>query len=87
MDEVCRFFLGLNGKRVQQAMEDRVIWRETKCGKFFVKSLYKSLVSGPPASFPSSTIWKVYVQPKLSFFGWEATWGKALTLDQLQKRG
>ncbi|RVW76760.1 hypothetical protein CK203_050518 [Vitis vinifera] len=25
--------------------------------------------------------------PKVSFFGWEATWGKALTLDQLQKRG
>ena len=41
MDEVCRFFLGLNGKKVQQAVEDRVIWRETKSGKFFVKSLYK----------------------------------------------
>ena len=27
------------------------------------------------------------MQPKVSFFGWEATWGKALTLDQLQKRG
>ena len=40
MDEMCRFFLGLNGKKVQQAVEDRVIWRETKSGKFFVKSLY-----------------------------------------------
>ena len=36
---------------------------------------------------PSSAIWKVYVQPRVSFFGWEATWEKALTLDQLQKRG
>ena len=27
------------------------------------------------------------MQPKVSFFGWEATWGKALTLDQLQRRG
>ena len=63
VDEVCRFFVALNGKRVQQAVDDRVIWRETKCGKFSIKSLYKSLVSGPPASFPSSTIWKVYVQP------------------------
>ena len=27
------------------------------------------------------------VQPRVSFFGWEATWGKALTLDQLQRRG
>ena len=87
MDEVCRFFLGLNGKRVQQVVEDRVLWRETKCGKFSVKSLYKSLVLGPPVSFPSSAIWKVYVQLRMSFFGWEAMWEKALTLDQLQKRG
>ena len=27
------------------------------------------------------------MQPKVSFFGWAATWGEALTLDQLQKRG
>ena len=26
------------------------------------------------------------MQPRASFFGWEATWGKAL-IDQLQKRG
>ena len=64
-----------------------MIWRETKCGKFSVKSLYKSLVLGPLASIPSSAIWKVYLQPRVSFFGWEATWGKALILDQLQKRG
>ena len=85
MDEVCKFFLGLNGKRVQQAVEDRVIWREIKCGKFSLKSLYKSLVSGPPASFPSSAIWKVYVQPRVSFFGWEATWGKTLYLGSTSK--
>ena len=68
-----RFFLGLNGKRVQQDVEDRVLWRETKCGKFSIESLYKALVSGPMVSFPSTVIWKVYMQPKVSFFGWEAT--------------
>ena len=26
-------------------------------------------------------------QPKLFFFAWEATWGKILTLDRLQKQG
>ncbi|RVX21313.1 hypothetical protein CK203_001961 [Vitis vinifera] len=71
---------------IQQGVDDRVIWRETNCGKFSVKSLYKSLVSGHPISFPSSAIWKVTVQPRVSFFGWEATWGKTLTLDQLQRR-
>ncbi|RVX16803.1 Protein S-acyltransferase 10 [Vitis vinifera] len=59
LDEVCSFFVALNGKRIQQ---------------------------GHLASFPSLVIWKVSVQPRVSFFGWEATWGKALTLDQLQRR-
>ena len=27
------------------------------------------------------------VQSKISFFAWEATWGKGLTLDMVQKRG
>ena len=27
------------------------------------------------------------MQPKISFFVWEATWGKTLTLDMVQKRG
>ncbi|KAJ9702668.1 hypothetical protein PVL29_004414 [Vitis rotundifolia] len=78
MDDVHRLFLGLNGKRVQQEVEDRVLWKETKCEKFSVKSLYKALVSGPPVSFPLTVIWKVCVQPRVRFFGWEASWGKAL---------
>ena len=32
-------------------------------------------------------IWKSSVQPKVSFFAWETSWGKVLTLDQVQKRG
>ncbi|RVW17454.1 Transposon TX1 uncharacterized 149 kDa protein [Vitis vinifera] len=35
----------------------------------------------------SCCIWNVNVQPKISFFAWEATWGKVLTLDMVQKRG
>ena len=72
---------------VQQDVEDRVLWIETKCEKFSVKSLYKALGSGSSVSFPSNVIWKTCVQPKVSFFLWEATWGKAITLDELQKRG
>ena len=29
----------------------------------------------------------MWVQPKINFFAWEATWGKALTLDLIKKRG
>ena len=71
MDEVHSFLLGLNGKSVQQDVEDRVLWIETKCGKFLVKSLYKAPEFGPSASFPLNVIWKSCVQPKVSFFGWE----------------
>ncbi|RVW28234.1 hypothetical protein CK203_083667 [Vitis vinifera] len=52
-----------------------------------VKSLYFALEAGCSSLFPSSCIWNVNVQPKISFFAWEATWGKALTLDMIQKRG
>ena len=37
--------------------------------------------------FPSCVVWNAWVPPKVSFFAWEATWGKVLTLDQLKRRG
>ena len=73
VDEVHMFLLGLNGKSVQRDVEDKLLWIETKCGKFSIKSLYKALVLGPLVSFPLNVIWKAYVQTKVSFFGWEAT--------------
>ena len=64
-----------------------MLWTESKCRKFSIKSLYKALEPSSTISFPSNIVWKSCVQPKVSFFGWEATWGKTLTLDQIQKRG
>ena len=68
-------------------IEDMVVWTETKSGKFSTKSLYLALEADCPVLFPSSCIWNGWVQPKISFFAWEAVWGKALTLDLVQKRG
>ena len=82
-----RFLEQLHGKRVLEDVNDMVSWTETKSGKFSVKSLYFALEAGCPSLFPSSCIWNVNVQPKISSFAWEATWGKALTLDMVQKRG
>ena len=56
-------------------------------GFFSVKSLYKALQRVSLASFPSKIIWNSCVQPKISFFAWEASWGRVLTLDRLRKRG
>ena len=62
-------------------------WISSKDGVFSVKSLYRTLQSVSLASFPSKIIWNSCVQPKLSFFVWEASWRRVLTLDRLQKRG
>ena len=37
--------------------------------------------------FPIKGIWVHCVPTKATFFAWEATWGKILTLDELQRRG
>ena len=87
VEEAERFLERLHGKRVHRDVDDMVFWTETRSGKFSVKSLYLALEVGCPSLFPSSCIWNVWVQHKISFFAWEATWGKALTLDLIQKRG
>ena len=81
------FYWALMGREFSRMWKIGPLWRETKCVKFIIKSLYKALASGPPISFPLTVICKACVQPKVSFFGWEATWGKTLIFDQLQKRG
>ena len=82
-----RLFCCLEGKKVRVDEEDRVKWMESKDGDFSVKSLYRTMQPGSLAFFPSKIIWNSCVQPKLSFFAWEALWGKVLTLNCLQKRG
>ena len=49
--------------------------------------MYKGLDSSPAIDFPYRLIWNPAVPPKIGFFAWEATWGKALTLNQLKHRG
>ena len=87
MEEVEGFLLCLCGQKLIMEEEDRVQWVETKDGIFSTKSLYKALESGSSVLFPMKNIWKSCVQPKVSFFSWEASWGKFLTLDQVKKRG
>ncbi|KAL6331568.1 hypothetical protein AAG906_011508 [Vitis piasezkii] len=64
-----------------------VLWKASKNGIFSVKSLYNTLESSCAVSFLWSIIWSPYVPTKVGFFAWEASWGKVLTQDQLEKRG
>ena len=82
-----RLLCYLEGKMVRVDEEDRVSWVKSKDGVFSVKSLYKAMQLASLALFPSKIIWRSCAQPKISFFAWEASWGRVLTLDRLQKKG
>ena len=82
-----RFLHKIQASRVQREEGDRVIWTTSKCGVFSVKSLYSILEPDVSPLFSNGSIWRVSVPPKVAFFAWEASWGKVLTLEQLQRRG
>ena len=67
--------------------EDSVLWKGGGHGIFGVKDAYNLLVVPNVCAFPIKCIWEDKVSTKIAFFAWEATWGKILTLDRLQKRG
>ncbi|RVW23465.1 putative ribonuclease H protein [Vitis vinifera] len=67
--------------------EDSVLWRQGRSGQFRVKEAYSLLTKSDDTGFPSRSIWVARVPTKVVFFVWEATWGKVLTLDRLQRRG
>ena len=64
-----------------------MIWTISKSWKFSVKSLYSALEPDDPFLFLWSIIWNSCMSPKVAFFAWETTWGKALTLYKAHKRG
>ncbi|RVX08783.1 hypothetical protein CK203_010918 [Vitis vinifera] len=67
--------------------EDSVVWRGGGQGKFGVSCAYNLLAAPNSLEFPVRCIWVDKVPTKAAFFAWEATWGKILTLDRLQRRG
>ena len=69
------------------AFEDRLLLKESITDGFSVRHMYRKLMYSLPIDFPCRSIWNPIVPPKLGFFAWEASWGKVLTLDQLERRG
>ena len=79
--EVERLLLTIRGRRLIPLLEDRMLWKETSNEIFSVKSLYNDLASRRVDQFPNGMIWSPCVPTKVSFFTWEASWGKVVTLD------
>ena len=67
--------------------EDSVRWKWEGNGVYGAKGAYKTLSGSSAGVFPYRRIWMDKVPTKVSFFAWEASWGKILTLDKLQRRG
>ena len=61
-------------------------WQVSKEGFFTIKSFYSSLVICNLSRFPSDIMWNPWVPTRVTFFTWEAVWGRILTLDQLKGR-
>ena len=78
VEEVERFLFAIQGKRMVTNVEDRVLWKETKDGKFSIKSLYSALELGSTVSFPKSIIWSSCVPSKVGFFFFLFLLGKLL---------
>ena len=64
-----------------------MLLKESSAGNFLVKSLNKVLDGSRDVTFPHWFIWNYWVHSKVSFFAWEAAWGRILTLDMLKRRG
>ena len=76
MDEVERFLLFLQNRKIRPFQEERLILKETRLDGFSIRLMYRKLMHSLPTNFPWRSIWNPIVPPKLGFFAWEASWGK-----------
>ena len=85
--------LFLDRVRLMDFSSDMIRWNLNACRKFTVKSyfLHVSLGNSPSSpyvcGFPWSVIWKSSTPSKAYLFAREASQGKILISDNLQKRG
>ena len=82
-----RLLSTLQGKRLVAGLEDRVLWKASKNGIFSVKSLTILLNLVVQSRFYGASFGALMCLQRWVFFAWEASWGKVLTQDQLEKRG
>ncbi|RVW65783.1 hypothetical protein CK203_007246 [Vitis vinifera] len=85
IDQIGEMLNLLKDFRISQE-EDSVRWKREGNGVFGAKGAYRSLSGHSVGAFPNRRIWMDRVPTKVSFFAWEAAWGKILTLDKLQRR-
>ena len=94
-DTLVRFFCKLSETNHVGSTSDKVRWKLNSKGCYIVKSFYLKLLNlnylkreiMGVTGFPCQIIWRSLAPVKVSLFVWEASHGKILTIDNLQRRG
>lgn len=76
----------LHNKKVSFKV-DKICSKVGKGDSLSVREAYRVVQPSVDIVFLVKGIWVRCALTKTTFFAWEATWGKVLTLDQLQIRG
>ena len=87
LEEMIKFLKTLDDQNFRPMGEDKLLLKNAKEKGFTVKIMYKSFDTSPTVEFPYRLVWNPVVPPKIEVFAWEASWGKALTMDQLKRQG
>ena len=80
------FYRMLQEENPSSQDDDNWRWKRQGKGSFTVSSFYHSLTGNGDLSFLWKGIWVSRVPSKVCFFGWVATKGAILTIDNLRKR-
>ena len=82
-----RFLSSIHRKKIRHWIEDKLLLKGSNHGNFLVRTMYSGLDLSPEIDFPFCLVWNIVIPKKISFFAWDASWGKVITLDQLKRHG
>ena len=86
MEKMEGFLRKLHHLVLNRDVEDVLNWKNNKKGSFFVRSHYHFLIKAFSYPFPWSIIWRSWAPMRVSFFAWETSWNRILTIEQLKRR-
>ena len=87
MEEVGSFLSFIHMKKIRLEIEDNLLVKGSRLGNFLVRTMYNGLDSSVDIDFPVCPVWNAVIPSKISFFTWEASRGKVMTLEQLKRHG
>ena len=86
MEVVERFLSSIHRKKIKPWIEDKLLLKGSSHRNFSIRTMYSGLDLSPDIDFPFNSVWNSKIPSKISFFAWEAFWGKVITLDRLKRR-